>query len=78
MGIPINEDWFSDDTSAKMPKNVEKILNANIKIFDDAVEKITKEGCVVRDSKGNVLIHPSLEIQLKTSKIILEISFKYP
>ncbi len=73
--MKLNDDFLNlnIDPEKKLNANQEKILEANLKIFDEAVKKIEKEGCVVRDAKGNVLVHPALDVQIKVSKLILDL-----
>jgi hypothetical protein len=59
------------------PSGIVEIFEENLSHFLEAKRRITEEGQVVRDLRGAVVPHPSLEIQREHGKIMLEILKKH-
>jgi len=59
------------------PTTIVSIIFTNIKLADDCIERIKKEGSVVRDLKGNVIAHPSIAIKNNADEIIAKWTLKF-
>lgn len=59
------------------PEDVVEMLARQLDRADDARDRIVKEGSVVRDMKGSVIPHPSINIELKAGEQILKILDKW-
>ena len=54
------------------PKNIIGQIARQIRIAEEAKEKIEKEGLAVRDLKGNIVAHPCINIEKDAAKLACE------
>ena len=50
------------------PEAVVKLIATQLDRCDEAAERIGNEGSVVRDTKGSVIAHPAISIELAATK----------
>lgn len=72
------EEMAMESVNDRAPMAVIKSLAAYLKIREEARDRIEKEGIIVRDMKGGVIEHPAIKIEISATKMILEITTKYP
>lgn len=54
------------------PAAVVEAIAAQLERVAESQERIAREGTVVRDMKGSVIAHPSLQIELTAQKAVVE------
>lgn len=72
-----NIDRVWQQVNPKTPPAIVELIARQLDRADDAAERITREGSVVRDLKGNVVAHPAIAIELTATKTACELLLKH-
>jgi len=59
------------------PPPIVGIMITNSILIYDCIDRIKREGSVVRDLKGNVIAHPSIKIKQDADAIIADLVMKF-
>lgn len=59
------------------PEAIVKLIAAQLDRCDEAAKRIEKEGSVVRDTKGSVIAHPAIAIELAATKSAADLLLKH-
>ncbi len=66
-----------NQVSHTTPDKIISIIANQISVANEARQRITEEGIVVRDIKGSVLAHPAIKIETDAQKIICDLITKH-
>mgnify|MGYP003640760349 CR=1 FL=1 len=59
------------------PTAVLELIATQLDRADDAAERISREGSVVRDPRGTVIPHPAIQIEIGATKLAADLFRKY-
>lgn len=66
-----------DQTKESTPESIVELIARQLDRADDAKERIDREGSVVRDTKGNVIAHPAISIEIAATKLATDLITKH-
>ncbi len=70
-------EYAAKQISRRAPESIIDILVIQLNRVEEANIRIEKEGIVVKDSKGSVIPHPAIEIEMKAQKMISDTVKRY-